>query len=141
MSHAFSHPGQHPQHVERLAAYWAEAMGGPPTYSRSMGDESRVVRMHSGNGEHQEMDERAQLCFARALDDAGFPDDVRLRTALKDYFRWATTAMAAHPDSAAGVPDGLPVPRWSWHGPVDAGGNGADVGDDDPPAGFEPPSG
>jgi hemoglobin len=28
VGHAFSH-GFHPQHVERLAAYWAEALGGP----------------------------------------------------------------------------------------------------------------
>ncbi len=28
VSHAFSH-GFHPQHTERLAAYWAEALGGP----------------------------------------------------------------------------------------------------------------
>jgi hypothetical protein len=28
VSHAFSH-GFHPQHAERLAAYWAEALGGP----------------------------------------------------------------------------------------------------------------
>ena len=71
VSHAFSH-GYHPQHTERLAAYWAEALGGPADYTGSMGDESRVVRMHSGNGEHLEMDERAQTCFAQALDDAGF---------------------------------------------------------------------
>jgi hemoglobin len=37
LNHPFSHPGQHPQHVERLAAYWAEVMGGPPTYSASGG--------------------------------------------------------------------------------------------------------
>ena len=30
VSHAFSH-GYHPQHTERLAAYWAEALGGPPS--------------------------------------------------------------------------------------------------------------
>ena len=30
VGHAFSH-GFHPQHVERLAAYWAEALGGPST--------------------------------------------------------------------------------------------------------------
>jgi truncated hemoglobin YjbI len=54
VSHAFSH-GYHPQHTERLAAYWAEALGGPTDYTESMGDESRVVRMHSGNGEHVEM--------------------------------------------------------------------------------------
>jgi len=33
VSHAFSH-GFHPEHSERLAAYWAEALGGPlPTPS------------------------------------------------------------------------------------------------------------
>jgi hemoglobin len=53
VSHAFSH-GYHPQHRERLAAYWAEALGGPTTYSDSYGDETSVVRIHSGNGPHEE---------------------------------------------------------------------------------------
>ena len=51
VSHAFSH-GFHPQHTERLAAYWAEALGGPATYSSQYGDETSVVRIHSGNGPH-----------------------------------------------------------------------------------------
>ena len=42
VSHAFSH-GYHPQHSERLAAYWAEALGGPSNYTNSMGDQSGVV--------------------------------------------------------------------------------------------------
>ena len=32
VSHAFSQ-GYHPEHTERLAAYWAEALGGPKTYT------------------------------------------------------------------------------------------------------------
>jgi hemoglobin len=55
VAHAFSH-GFHPQHIERLAAYWVEALGGPSMYSDSYGDETTVVRMHSGNGAHDEMD-------------------------------------------------------------------------------------
>ena len=51
LNHPFSHPGQHPQHVERLAAYWAEVMGGPPDYSSTCGDHSFVLRTHAGNGE------------------------------------------------------------------------------------------
>src|SRR5687768_10138986 len=54
--HAFSH-GFHPQHTERLAAYWAEALGGPNAYSRQFGNETSVVRMHSGNGPHEDMDQ------------------------------------------------------------------------------------
>ena len=116
VSHAFSH-GFHPQHTERLAAYWAEALGGPALYSDCLGDETTVVRMHSGNGEHEEMDERAQTCFALALDDAHLPDDPELRTTLQAYFRWATELMAKHPESPDDVPVGLTVPHWSWDGP------------------------
>jgi hemoglobin len=116
VSHAFSH-GYHPQHTDRLAAYWAEALGGPHDYTQSLGDESTVVRMHSGNGEHIEMDERAQTCFALALDDAGLPDDPRLRATMKAYFRWATRRMSTYPDSADDVPPGLQLARWSWDAP------------------------
>ena len=68
VSHAFSH-GYHPQHTERLAAYWAEALGGPALYSGKFGDETSVVRIHSGNGLHEEMDLRAIACFDMELDD------------------------------------------------------------------------
>jgi hemoglobin len=117
VSHAFSH-GYHPQHTERLAAYWAEALGGPRNYSESISSESEVIRMHSGNGEHREMDERAQICFAQALDDAAIPDDPRVRTTLKAYFRWATERMSSYPESPDAVADGLAIARWSWDGPI-----------------------
>jgi hemoglobin len=119
VSHAFSH-GFHPQHTERLAAYWAEALGGPTMYSDQYGDETSVVRTHSGNGIHEEMDERAIACFDRAIDDVGLAHDDRLRRVLHDYFAWATTTtMAEYHDSATDVPDGLEIPQWSWDGLFD----------------------
>src|SRR6476619_1635624 len=84
VSHAFSH-GFHPDHTARLAAYWVEALGGPPAYTGRYGDESTVVRMHSGNGPHVEMDRRAIACFDQAMDDVEIADPV-LRSALYDYF-------------------------------------------------------
>lgn len=66
VSHAFSHEF-HPVHTERLAAYWAEALGGLNTFSANYGDETTVVKMHSGNGPHDEMDHRAIACFDKAL--------------------------------------------------------------------------
>jgi len=116
VSHAFSH-GFHPDHSERLAAYWAEALGGPATYSTAYGDESAVVRMHSGNGPHKEMDRRAIACFDQALADVGLVEDERLRKVLHGYFAWATTTtMSRYHRSAEDVPDGLQIPRWSWQG-------------------------
>lgn len=116
VAHAFSH-GVHPRHVERLAAYWAEALGGPGLYSDRYGDETTVVRMHSGNGEHDEMDRRAITCFDQALDDIGLSGDHRLARVLHDYFVWATTTtMARYHRSADEVPSGLAIPHWSWDG-------------------------
>ena len=115
VAHAFSH-GFHPRHAERLAAYWGEAWSGPTTYSQRYGSESSVVRMHSGNGPHEEMDRRAIECFDRALNDVGLADPI-LRGVLHEYFAWATTSsMASYPESADKVPSDLHIPRWSWEG-------------------------
>jgi hemoglobin len=119
VSHAFSH-GFHPEHSQRLAAYWVESLGGPTTYSDCYGDETSVVRLHSGNGPHQEMDRRAIACFDQALVDVGLASDDRLRQVLHDYFAWTTViTMSRYHRSAEDVPDGLDIPRWSWDGLVD----------------------
>jgi hemoglobin len=116
VSHAFSH-GFHPRHDERLAAYWAEALGGPAAYSSSFGDESYVVRIHSGDGPHDEMNQRAIACFDLAMDDAGVEVHGPLRQVLHDYFAWATiTTMSRYNDCADDVPEGMSIPRWSWDG-------------------------
>lgn len=116
VSHAFSH-GFRPDHSVRLAAYWAEALGGPPAYSRRYGDETAVVRLHSGHGPHEEMDRRAIACFDQALDDVGLSANDSLRQVLHDYFAWATTTSMSHyHESADDVPEDLPIPHWSWEG-------------------------
>jgi hypothetical protein len=59
--------GYNPSHTERLAAYWAEALGDPTMYSEAYGNETAAVRMHSGNGPHEDMDRRAITIFDQAL--------------------------------------------------------------------------
>ena len=44
-------------------------------HSESYGDEAAVVRIHSGNGMHDEMDRRAVACFDQALADVELADD------------------------------------------------------------------
>jgi hemoglobin len=73
--------------------------------------------MHSGNGEHEEMDRRAIACFELALIDAGLAGNDALRQVLHDYFAWATTTtMSRYPKSADDVPNGLSIQHWSWDG-------------------------
>lgn len=118
LNHPFSHEDGHPQHVERLAAYWGEVLGGPPVYSTECGDESGVLRMHSGNGDMGDLGERFHACFVAALDDADLPADPEFRAAMNAYMRWAVDRVLAHPDDPALVPSGLGMPRWDWDGLV-----------------------
>jgi hemoglobin len=116
LNHPFSHPDQTPQHVERLAAYWAEVMGGPPQYSQACGDHSFVLTMHSGNGDMTDLGRRFVDCFVHAADDAGLPEDLEFRAALRAYMEWAVAEMVSFPDPESDIPRGLPLPRWSWDG-------------------------
>ena len=117
LNHPFSHEGQHPRHVERLAAYWAEVMGGPPTYSRSCGDESHVLRMHAGHGDITALGRRFVKCFDRAVDDAGLPQDAAFRAAMHAYMVWAVEVVLAYSDAEALIPPAAEMPRWGWDGP------------------------
>jgi hemoglobin len=122
VSHAFQ-AGFDPHHTERLAAYWAEALGGPRTYSERYGDETSVVRLHSGNGVHEEMDRRVVACFEVALGDVGLDGGDGVGRVLHDYFAWATTTqMTRYHRSADDVPEGLSIPQWGWEGLVATGG-------------------
>ncbi len=122
LSHPFSHPGQHPEHVERLAAYWAEVLGGPPTFSQRCGDQSAVLYLHSGTGAEADLGRRFVDCFVAAADDAGLPADPEFRAALRGYMRWAVDDVLSYAPQGAQVPAGAPMPHWSWDGLQDPAG-------------------
>jgi hemoglobin len=116
LNHPFSHPGQHPQHVDRLASYWAEVLGGPPRFSAECSDHSAMLRMHAGNGDMSDLGRRFVTCFVQAADDAGLPADPEFRAALRAYMEWAVAEVLTYPGQPGEVPAGLAVPRWSWNG-------------------------
>jgi hemoglobin len=115
LAHPFEH-GVHPKHTERLAAYWAEQLGGPTTYTESISNYSEVVRTHTGNGPHEQMDGRGVAAFALALDDAGIPTDPDLRFQLIAWFTWATALLNHRWHNPDEVPADLPFPQWGWDG-------------------------
>jgi hemoglobin len=117
LNHPFSHTGN-PQHVERLAEYWAEVFGGPTRYSESHGGHSGMLGIHAGQGAGDDYGPRFVACFMQAADDAGLPGDPDFRAGLRSYMEWATREVLSYSPSGAEVPAGLPVPRWSWEGLV-----------------------
>lgn len=107
-AHPFEH-ALHPRHDERLAAYLAEALGGPALYTAGYGDETSVQRMHAGNGVHVELDEACLALFDQALAEVGITGPAAGH--ISAYFRSATEAQRQWASSSAEVPDGLPFRR------------------------------
>ena len=115
LNHPFSHSDLNPEHVERLAAYWAEVLGGPPAFSSGLGDHAAVLRMHAGNGDMSDLGRRFVTCFVAAADDAGLPADPELRAALRDYMEWAVADVLDH-EQPQDIPPRIAMPRWTWDG-------------------------
>lgn len=108
LNHPFSHPG-HPDHVERLASYWAEVFGGPPRYSQSCGGQLWMMSIHAGTDAEPDLGERFVACFVQAADDAGLPDDPDFRDSLRRYMEWAVQEVLSYSPHGAKVPAGLTV--------------------------------
>ena len=116
VSHAFSHDTT--QHTERLAAYWAEALGGPQLsdrcrYETSVADSQRQRRTRRWTS--------SDACFDQALQDADLTPR-RLRRVLHDYFVGYYDHVSV-PRFSGGWPDGLQIPA-VWNGLV----GGAETG-------------
>ncbi|HEV2029337.1 MAG TPA: group II truncated hemoglobin [Candidatus Dormibacteraeota bacterium] len=117
LNHPFSH-GVNPEQIANLAAYWVEVFGGPARYSESKGGHSAMLGIHAGQGAGDDYGPRFVACFMQAADDAKLPDDPDFRAALRSYMEWATQEVISYAPSGSEVPANLPVPRWSWDGPV-----------------------
>ena len=88
VSHAFSH-GYHPDHTERLAAYWGEALGGPTTIRRLRRRDLRradAQRQGPARGDGPSRDRLLRPGAAGRRLDA----TIGCARLLHDYFAWAT---------------------------------------------------
>ena len=104
-----------PGHVEALANYWGEVLGGPAHFSRSS-SQSAMQRLHAGNDAASELSQRFLQCFLAALDDAGLPPNPEFRAALRAYMEWALEDFDVYNPSDSHVPEDLVLPHWGWDG-------------------------
>jgi hemoglobin len=114
LNHPFSHPDQDPDHLRHLADYLAEALGGPPRYSGSLGGHSRMLTIHAGQGAEADLGDRFVTCFLQSMDDAGWPDDPAFRAAVREGIERATDEVMSYAPREARVPNALPMPVWGW---------------------------
>ncbi|MEP7059622.1 MAG: oxidoreductase [Actinomycetota bacterium] len=115
LEHPFSHPGN-PEHIRRLAEYWAEVFGGPPRYSNASGGHSGMLEIHARQGADEDLGVRFVDAFVGAADDAELPTDPEFRAALRSYMEWAVAEVLSYSPKDAVVAADLPVPHWGWNG-------------------------
>ncbi len=115
LNHPFSHPGD-PDHIEHLARYWTEALGGPAEYTVSCGGHSAMLELHARTQAKEDLGQRFIDCFVKAADDAGLPADPEFRSARRVYMTWAVSEVMSYAPADAVVPPGGPIPHWSWDG-------------------------
>jgi len=115
LNHPFSHPG-HPQHVQRLAWYWAQVFGGPSRYTEASEGQTGMLTLHAGMEADDDLGDRFVACFVKAADDAQLPEDPDFRRGLREYMEWAVGDVHAYNPRGSSVPRGLAVPHWSWEG-------------------------
>ncbi|BCJ46814.1 oxidoreductase [Actinoplanes ianthinogenes] len=114
LEHPFSHVGN-PEHVQRLADYWGEVLGGPPVFSERFGGHAAMLRVHANQCDEDPFSQR----FAEVFDEAvahTLPDDPELHAVLHDYMHCATREVAAVFPATATVPETTRMPHWSWSG-------------------------
>jgi len=114
LNHPFAHPDGHPEHVQRLGAYWAEVFGGPATFP---GGHSAMLAVHSCQEIPAGWDQRFLACFLAAADDVGFPEDVK--PVLKAYMEWALAEVVRYSPKGSVVPENLKTPQWGWSGLIE----------------------
>src|SRR3954454_2937958 len=118
LNHPFSHPGQHPQHVERLGAYWGEVLRGAAVFSGGGRPHPAMLQMHAGNGDMTDLGRRFVACFVASMNDAGLPADPEFRAAMTAYMQSAVAEVLEYGDPGSVVNGDVPMPKWGWNGPA-----------------------
>jgi hemoglobin len=102
------------EHRDHVTTWWAEVMGGPAEYTKSLGGYEHMLAKHRGLALTSEQRLLFVTLLSQAADDAGLPPDPELRAALMGYAEWGTRIAVHNSQPGADVAEHAPVPRWGW---------------------------
>jgi hemoglobin len=101
----------HPAHV---AAFLAEVLGGPTTYSEQHGGHPHMVRQHLNKHLTQELRRQWVGLLLGTADELGMPDDPEFRSALVGYIEWGSRLAVINSQPGVTVDGDAPMPKWGW---------------------------
>jgi len=108
----FAHMGSdHPAHV---AAFLAEVLGGPTTYSQRRGGHPHMIQRHLDRHLTQEQRRRWVSLLLETADELRMPDDPEFRSALVGYLEWGSRLAVINSQPGAMVDPNSPMPKWGW---------------------------
>ncbi|MES2951695.1 MAG: group II truncated hemoglobin [Pseudomonadota bacterium] len=108
----FAHMGgEHPAHV---AAFLAEVLGGPTTYSERHGGHPHMIRQHLNRHLSQEQRRRWVALLLETADELGMPDDPEFRSALVAYLEWGSRLAVINSQPGVQAEENAPMPQWGW---------------------------
>jgi hemoglobin len=106
--------GVHEPHRAHVTKWWAEVLGGPATYTETLGGYPRMLAHHRNLGITADQRFRFASLMSLAADDAGLPDDPEFRAAFVGYVEWGTRLAVHNSQPGAELVEDAPVPRWGW---------------------------
>lgn len=108
----FGHMGDdHPGHV---AAFLAEVLGGPATYSEQHGGHPHMIQQHLNRHLAQEHRRRWVSLLLETADELNMPDDPEFRSALVGYLEWGSRLAVINSQPGAAADPNAPMPKWGW---------------------------
>lgn len=108
----FAHMGSdHPEHV---AAFLAEVLGGPSTYSEKHGGHPHMIRQHLDRHLDQAKRRRWVALLLETADELAMPDDPEFRSALVGYLEWGSRLAVINSQPGIQVDHDAPMPKWGW---------------------------
>jgi hemoglobin len=103
-----------PDHVAHVAAFVAEVLGGPKTYSTQLGGHAHMIGKHAGHALSEAQRQRWMRLLLQSADDVGVPSDPEFRSALVGYLEWGTRLAVLNSQPGADVSGHAPMPAWGW---------------------------
>jgi hemoglobin len=106
-----------PQHVDHLTMFTAESFGGPDRFTRKLGF-AHLIDIHRGLKITEEQRRRFVELYMAALDEAGLPDDVPFRTAVREHVEFGSKVAMQNSNATtdAELNPLREVPGWTWAG-------------------------
>lgn len=106
--------GGRPEHVDHLADWLTEVLGGDHLYTQRHGGHGALLAHHA----NLRIDERHRArfvdAFMEAADEIGLPTAARFRGRLREYLEWGSKIAETVSQPGADTSSDQPVPVWGW---------------------------